>query len=349
MSIEKLDEKTSTELKALTTSFIDSAMDDDSGFSMYVLMKNGPAIMKLMYFKDNRGGSNPFRDAIRSGIQSAVRKKYEADDSQYAGVKDIANEQKRIFMIPENDAYFPFRILKMVDDHPFTDTGITGFKESDIDNAKGFLFRFEKQYNNGNKVLWAYQQIYAEQITKKERATGFLDDGDVFRELKGRALSIKEKVDLIIFEDTIATGDIKLLQKSFSFEVFINAVAQQAIKSVEDVDIITNSGILYEYLSRSGGDKKYARKMMRIRDSKVLRMATTDLHKKIEEVDRWKGKFSFDGDRIKLNTYKDVELFIDLLDERYTVSLITNEEYDTDVKEPAEQDAGKSERVSTDE
>ena len=49
----------------------------------------------------------------------------------------------------------------------------------------------------------------------------------------------------------------------------------------------------------------------------------------------WKDAFNFVNGKIEINTYKDVELLIDLFDERYTKSIITGAEYDTDVKKLA--------------
>ena len=50
----------------------------------------------------------------------------------------------------------------------------------------------------------------------------------------------------------------------------------------------------------------------------------------------WKDKFEENQEGlIVLNTYQQVEDLIDLLDERYTKSDVTNQEYDTDVKRVA--------------
>ena len=89
------------------------------------------------------------------------------------------------------------------------------------------------------------------------------------------------------------------------------------------------------YVSR-GQNNIYKKRVMRISHSKVLQHPKEEILKNIDETDRWKDVFKFEGDKIKLDTYKDVENLIDLLDERFTVSPITGEEYDTDVKKPAE-------------
>ena len=52
---------------------------------------------------------------------------------------------------------------------------------------------------------------------------------------------------------------------------------------------------------------------------------------------RWQDKFSVNAEtkQIILNTYGEVESLIDLFDERYTRSDVTDIEYDTDVKTEA--------------
>ena len=67
-----------------------------------------------------------------------------------------------------------------------------------------------------------------------------------------------------------------------------------------------------------------------------------ELYLKITTLPRWSGKFDLDEEThtIVLRNYGQVENLIDLLDERYTRSDVTDEEYDTSAKkwvEPASQ------------
>ena len=45
--------------------------------------------------------------------------------------------------------------------------------------------------------------------------------------------------------------------------------------------------------------------------------------------------FDVTEDKINLRTYEDVEKLIDLFDERFTISPVTGDEFDTDVKKLA--------------
>ena len=74
--------------------------------------------------------------------------------------------------------------------------------------------------------------------------------------------------------------------------------------------------------------------MMRIKDSKVLKRTKEQLYESITTLPRWKGKFTVDEEskQIVLEKYEHVENLIDLLDERFTRSDVTGEEYDTGAK-----------------
>lgn len=73
---------------------------------------------------------------------------------------------------------------------------------------------------------------------------------------------------------------------------------------------------------------------MRIASSAVFRLTREQLVNKVNTLPRWQGKFHFsqDSGQIVLNTYSEVESLIDLFDERYTRSDVTDTEYDTEVK-----------------
>ena len=218
------------------------------------------------------------------------------------------------------------------------------FSMENRDDAVGILFRFEK--NNGT-FLWAYQHIWPMAIpNKKERS--FIakwqspERQDVFVEMKDKLFSISQKVDLLIVNSEIetetitevVTDNIALMQTHFGFERFIRASAGRAISSIASLQLVANSDKMVDYINR--GDKKYAKKMMRIKNSKVFNLRPEQLLEKVRNLPRWRGKFVTEDNKIILNTYAHVENLIDLFDERYTRSDVTGEEYDTEVKSLAE-------------
>ena len=102
------------------------------------------------------------------------------------------------------------------------------------------------------------------------------------------------------------------------------------MEDITKTGLVENNFKLQEYVSRPS--KTYAKKMLRIKQYNVVKLKSKELIKKIQKTERWRETFTIINGKIQLNTYKDVEHLIDLFDERYTKSLITNDEFDTDVK-----------------
>lgn len=157
----------------------------------------------------------------------------------------------------------------------------------------------------------------------------------VFEEQRENLLTIAKKIDIIVMNNHLITSNTTLLQKYFGFQDYVYQTAQQTIQCIVQKNLVKNTEKLAEYISR--GKSKYAKKMMRIGSSKVFDLTQEQLINKINTLPRWQGKFNFNQDtnEIVLNTYKEVENLIDLFDERYTRSDVTDTEYDTDVKSVA--------------
>ena len=117
----------------------------------------------------------------------------------------------------------------------------------------------------------------------------------------------------------------------YGFEDLIRQKAENTINRIQELSIVSNNNKLCEYIER--GKLIYMKKMMRISSSPVFNMSLTDLISSIKQNERWNTLLNIgQNNKIELNTFKDVEKLIDLFDERYTYSKISNTEYDTKVK-----------------
>ncbi|MBR1741176.1 MAG: DUF4868 domain-containing protein [Lachnospiraceae bacterium] len=314
--------------------------DDDYGFEMYVLAKTEP-VLRAFHLDDStpsissfdKGSDESFKTRIEKCIKNAIIGKYigfddeERENIRYDDGTYIADNQKKMYVFKQSDAFKPFEMLTMPEDQ------IGDFRQKDIDDVKGFLFRFSR----GRDVLWGYQHYYGITVSKNKGIRGILnpfEDGEVFQEFTKLLITITGKIAILIDKEEIITDQVNLLQRYFGFEMYIDAVAKNTVNAVEKLDIVKNMEKLTDYIGR-GKTSIYKKKVMRIANSKVLLHPKEMILKNINESARWKDTFKFQDDRIVLEKYQDVENLIDLLDERYTVSQITGEEYDTDVKKPA--------------
>ena len=240
----------------------------------------------------------------------------------------IADEQRKFYIIPTSERYDPLSVLK-------TTAGV--FSKQDLGDATGIAF----SVRYGEKHLWAYQHLWSIMVPNKSRKNfmaKFISgtEGDAFEEMTDPILSFAEKIDLLVIDDYIVASDYKLLQNSFGFQDYIRLRADKTIEVVEGKGIVANVDKLRDYVQRGNGKPRYAKKMMRITNSRVLKMEPDKLWRNIHKSTRWNGKIREENGRFVLDHYSDVENLIDLLDERYTRSEITDTEYDTYVKQEAE-------------
>lgn len=305
---------------------------DQCGFEAYLVSKNDPRLRRIVLFDEpiDDGEELSFKKRIKNMILEVLAEKYVAEEIEYAPATAVADRQHKMYVIPQTtQGYSPFAFLN---------GSSQDFSEEDLQDATGLAFAYRKQ----GVTLWAYQHLWAVLVPNKKKSNFMarilnFENGIVFHEQKESLLTISKKIDLVVLDNCIITSNVPLMQKSFGFQDYIRATAERAIARVSEHGIVANPDKLADYINRGNGQPTYAKKLMRIADSKVLLMTPHSLVERIANVDRWRGKFivNEEDNTIDLQTYVHVERFIDLLDERYTKSEITDTEYDTDVKKEA--------------
>lgn len=302
----------------------------DCGFDAFVVMKNEPKLKTMSLSETKNAEGKSFREVLKEMFFSVISESFLSADAEYADGTQLADNQHKFLIIKQGGTFTPFSFLSTAD------TAST-FSVSDLANASGLIFKIRK----GTDTIWCYQHLWSIMVPNKKkthlmtRLCGF-ENQTVFEEQTESLLTIAHKIDLLVINEHLITGNTTLLQNNFGFQQYIRQAAEQAINSVGEKGLISNLEKLTEYISR--GKPKYAKKMMRIGASRVLSLSADELLAKINSVTRWKDKFHIDAstNKIVLKTYSEVEAFIDLFDERYTRSDITDTEYDTDVKTVAQ-------------
>ena len=194
----------------------------------------------------------------------------------------------------------------------------------------------KEQLNEGLKLLKAEtnDRRLAEVLTK----LGYITERELL-EVLGCGMGL-EVIDLEFFQ--IDERAVEKIPKQLALKYTIMAVFMEGscltvatadpldLYALEDIRLVTNCEKLTAYIERN--QTKYSRKMMRIKHYHVVEKTAEELIQIINTVPRWQGVFDIRDGQIYLRTFRDVENLIDLFDERYTVSLVTGDEFDTDVK-----------------
>ena len=319
-------EKTMKEMVLEELRFIFS--DEEYGFDVFVTMKEVEAIKHFNLESNPRSPQKSFKHKVQQKIRKSLEEKFFDEGCEYDKVENIADEKKNVFyVIPQSDEYKPFHVT-MLSESDYDRA--SNFSVKERDNVEGMLFCFTR----GEKRLWAYQYLYQNAIpNKKGKGFNIFQSGDVFVEQSDPMIYISDRIDLLILNDnSIVSDNIGLLERNFGFEGFVRTQAQKVSTEIISIGIVANIGKVSEYVARS--KPMYARKMMRIKNSKVLKRTKEQLYESITTLPRWKEKFTVDEEskQIVLKKYEHVENLIDLLDERYTLSDVTGEEYDTGSK-----------------
>ncbi|NCB42196.1 MAG: DUF4868 domain-containing protein [Clostridia bacterium] len=304
--------------------------DEEFGFEAYVTMKNGDPMKHFILNQgrpeDRKDPEKNFKRKMQQAMVSEVKVKFLAENVEYDTAINIADNQNKFYVIEQDEDYKPFSMTQM---SPEELDALPNYSADELENVEGMLFCF---FRDGVSV-WAYQFMYPNAFPNR-KGLGFnlFQQGDVFVEMKKPMLFISRRIDILIIGKKVITNNTNMLQRNFGFEEFVRIKAEHAVTSVNELNLVSNSDKLTAYIQRS--KPLYARKMMRIKDSRVLKKSSEELLLSVTTLPRWKGKFEVDktNKKIVLNTFGQVENLIDLLDERYTRSDVTNEEYDTGVK-----------------
>lgn len=296
------------------------------GLEAYVVKKDFPKLKRMSLSENSNEQGMDFRTILKQMLFNILSEQYLSQEAEYADGRQLADNQHKYLIFEQGEGFQPFTYLN-------DENEIGEFVLEDLDDASGLVFSLRK----GGNTIWVYQHLWSIMVPNKKKSNLMarlmqFENQVVFSEQNESLLTIAKKIDVLIMDNFLITNNITLLQKSFGFQDYIYQSAQQAVQSIVQKNLVVNTRKLTEYISR--GKPKYAKKMMRIGSSKVFNLTQGQLINKINTLERWQGKFDVNQEthQIILNTYGEVESLIDLFDERYTRSDVTDTEYDTDVK-----------------
>lgn len=274
---------------------------NECGFAAYIVAKTEPRLRKMILDEGKINSSN-YKHMVRDAILNVLSEKYLNDEVEFVSGENIADNQRKYYMIPQSEKYRPFDYLKL------QGPDIPEFKFDQIDDAAGIIFWFRIEENE----FWVYQHLWSIMVPNKKKMNLLsrlqkYENHDYFIEQKEPLITIACKADVLIMQGCIITSNIGLMQKSFGFRDFIVATADKSVERVRDKALVANPEKLEEYINR-GKTNKYAKKMMRIANSKVLDLSKEKLMERVHTLERWKDKFEENQDGlIILNTFQQVE------------------------------------------
>ena len=311
-------------------SILSNMVTKTCGFEVFVVTKESPRLKKLSLTETGEDGG--LKGTLKNMMLEIITERYLTEDASYTPAENIADNQYKFYIVQQTEQYHPFGFLSGEQED---------FKEEHLKDITDFVFVFRY----GTQTVYCFQKGKSITVPNRKGAAVMAkifchDDSVILDRQKEPLITITKAIDALIIDGFIITDNIKMMERNFDFQAFISQKAREAAASVAQSGFFSNTCKLDEYLSRGGGRQKtYYKKMMRALDSPVLLMTAEALFQKVTTVERWKGKFKAPVDgKIPIETFKEVESLIDLLDERFTKSEVTGQEYDTDVKKKAAED-----------
>lgn len=302
---------------------VSSIIDNKKGFGMsaFVVLKpngNEDTIIKKFMLDDD------LLCSVKKMFVGVLQEKFLDENILIESFEDISDERCVFYEIPQTTSFRPFKFEEQYK------LKLESYDESLVDDIVGFAFRF----SINNKKFWMYQHIcYSQLVKRSKNIYAILSKDDVYRSLDRDIIKIESKFDVLIVDNTIITSKIKLLERCFGFDVFIREEAQDTIDFICSMDIVNDIEMIGKFENKKSLTN--AKKLLKVKKSPVLRMNRDTLIKRVKVHPRY-SDVVIEDDKISLKTQKDVLEFINLLNDNFLKSELTEAEYDSTVKKELE-------------
>jgi hypothetical protein len=301
-------------------------MKDEINSIMFSGVTYGLTVFALVKREENFALSkflvnDDLRDDIEDIINSVVKNKFVADEIELDSANNISDNRKIFYEIIQDDTYAPFAFIDEYNNNP------TVYSEKDQNLLVGLLFKI----NLNAKNIWFYQHIYQMRMIKRSKSLyAMITKGDTYIPLDRDIFKLDSRLDILIINNSLITSNISLLQQSFGFDKYIRSEAAKTIKTIESLDIVSDTSKILDFEDKP--KLTNAKKLLKARNSPVLRMKKENLISGLRKHPRYKEKFKFDDNKIVINSQKDVNELVKMLNDDIVRSELTNQEYDSSNK-----------------
>lgn len=261
------------------------------------------------------------QDNIKQLIVGVIEEQYLSEDIEFDGIENIADNRKIIYELEQNEEYKPFEFLNNID------AVKENFNNDDTEKLMGFIFKF----NLNSENIFVYQQAYSGTRIKNKNVLHVVKMGtDKFDLFNKQLLRIDRRAEIIILNDRLYIKNIGVLQEKFKFQKYVRGEADGVIVKIENLDIVTN----IDKIKACESEEKltYAKKIMKLKHSPVLRVDKEILINRLNTIEKYKDIINIIDGKIKTDTKKDVMNVLKMLNDDYLKSELTDTEYDSSIK-----------------
>lgn len=269
--------------------------------------------------------TDALRDSIAELLMNTAQTHLLSEGTELEPAENISDNRKVLYEIEQTELYEPFSFLEFY--KHVTDQ----YSEQDQEALTGFAFAV----NRNDSVIWFYQNVYAVHLIKRSKALyAMLSRGRTYTLLDREIVKIEARIDVTIIGKSIITSKIDLMQKTFGFDEYVKREAHNTIIQIAGMDLIEDTAKFEELISKE--KLTNAKKLMKVKNSPVLKMDRNELFRKLTDHPRYKDKFKIENGMIIIRTQKEASEFIKMLNDDIVRSELTGQEYDSPSKQMLE-------------
>ena len=304
---------------------IKNILTQKNGIEIYVYIKvNANDEEKFEVRKLN--AQDDFRDVLQKRIENKLNDKYCNEDVKYVPIENY-DEIKDIYCVIDKSEYDGLNMICEIDE-------IEEFYKDDCGDIQGFIFR----YGTGTNYIILYQQFYPMNLLKRDKTImgciEIIAGQPQFKLIENNIIKISDNIDIIILNQYIISNNFKILENKFGFQKYIENISNNVENEIKNIDMIEETDSINNYLN----DYKIKKKLAKIKGSKVLKMDKEIILKRISEDDYYNQYIKIENGKIKIETKKDFDILLKLLNDDILKSNITSTTYDTSSKKEMEKE-----------
>ena len=272
---------------------------------------------------------------------SYVIKRISIDETLENDIKNLSEEWIKNEIFSED---FKLKNIAFIDENEKIFYGIGNYSSNltfpQINlPASGFFSENDQIYligllvyiNRDDDAFWLYQHKY--KMTRMNRQLSLFaiwNNRDSYETLDKDIFKIDHKFDFVIKDDFLVTKNWKLLQQNFGFENYARAQAALYVDGIAQMGIISDT----TKLSDCSQDFKFAKKLMKLKDSKVLQLSRDILLDRVFNHPHYSTMFTKDPStgNIIVSTQKAVNNLLKMLNDSILHSELTGEDYESSNK-----------------
>lgn len=303
---------TITELKNSLSTFI---CQTNLSLVIYFRMKSGET--RLADINDE--ALPDLKELYVSNIKYSIIEKEELD---IIPLLDADDRKNVIYLYDHEDDMEPFISIQNVIDNE--NTQLFSFENDSLEDIDGFIAIIK----NSTQCITMFSKTYPVNLIKRDRTLKLIPANTRFDKFDKQLLKLNGHFEIFKFDSVYYLTNTTILERFYGFNEIIMAKAATNFEKVVNLDVIEETDFLKDSLLSLPLAKKFIKAM---KSSKVIQKSITaeqivDFvkgHSKLSE----KFKFSSTEKKFIIKSKKSCRAFIELLDDDYLHSDLTDSDY----------------------